>query len=221
MEQINKDIKNDIKIIVVGNSGTGKTSFVNKWIKDTFEETYKATIVSEFSYKIVDYKDKSYKIQLWDLAGMDQNICITKIFSKDSHGCIVLSDITDQKTLTECVKWKNTVDETTKFLDGTNIPSILIRNKVDLLEENNENEDDEDMIKDFCEKNNFLKCFKTSAKTGTNIEEAMIFLISNIVEKLEKISLSGNNPFEKRESLVLDNNKHKESNKENNNNGCC
>ena len=222
MDQINRDIKNDIKIIVVGNSGTGKTSFVNKWIKDTFEETYKATIVSEFSYKIVDYKDKSYKIQLWDLAGMDQNICITKIFSKDSHGCIVLSDITDQKTLTECVKWKNTVDETTKFLDGTNIPAILIRNKVDLLEENNENEDDEDMIKDFCEKNNFLKCFKTSAKTGTNIEEAMMFLIGNIVDKLEKISLSGNNPFEKRESLVLDNNKHKESNKENNNNnGCC
>ena len=221
MEQINKDIKNDIKIIVVGNSGTGKTSFVNKWIKDTFDESYKATIVSEFSYKIVDYKDKSYKSQLWDLAGMDQNICITKIFSKDSHGCIVLSDITNQKTLTECVKWKNTVDETTKFLDGTNIPAILIRNKVDLLEENDENEDDEDMIKDFCEKNNFLKCFKTSAKTGTNIEEAMIFLISNIVEKLEKISLSGNNPFEKRESLVLDNNKHKENNKENNNNGCC
>ena len=217
-----KSTKNELKIIVVGNSGTGKTSFVNKWIKDTFDENYKATIVSEFSYKIYDYKDKSYKIQLWDLAGMDQNICITKIFSKDSHGCIVLSDITNQKTLTECVKWKNTVDETTKFLDGTNIPAILIRNKVDLLEENDENEDDEDMIKDFCEKNNFLKCFKTSAKTGTNIEEAMMFLIGNIVDKLEKISLSGNNPFEKRESLVLDNNKHKESNKENNNNnGCC
>ena len=222
MDQMGKSSKNDIKIIVVGNSGTGKTSFVNKWIKDSFDETYKATIVSEFSYKIVDYKDKSYKIQLWDLAGMDQNICITKIFSKDSHGCIVLSDITDEKTLTECVKWKNTVDETTKFLDGSNIPSILIRNKIDLLEENNENDNDEDMIKDFCEKNKFLKCFKTSAKTGTNIEEAMLFLISNIVDKMEKISTSGNNPFEKRESIVLDNDKHKEKNKENNNNlGCC
>ena len=109
-----------------------------------------------------------------------------------------------------------------KILDGTNIPSILIRNKVDLLEENNEKDDDEEMIKDFCEKNKFLKCFKTSAKTGTNIEEAMLFLISNIVDKLEKINASGNNPFEKRESIVLDNNKHKESNKENNNNnGCC
>ena len=220
MENMSKNVKNDIKIIGVGNSGTGKTSFVNKWIKDTFDETYKATIVSEFSYKIVEYKDKTYKIQLWDLAGMDQNICITKIFSKDSHGCIVLSDITDEKTLTECIKWKNTVDETTKFIDGTNIPSILVRNKVDLLEENNE-KDDDDKIKDFCEKNKFLRCFKTSAKTGTNIEEAMMFLISNIVDKIEKVAQSGNNPFEKRESIVLENKKHDENNKDNNSYGCC
>ena len=217
---MNKNTKNELKIIVVGNSGTGKTSFVNKWIKDTFDETYKATIVSEFSYKIVDYKDKSYKIQLWDLAGMDQNICITKIFSKDSHGCIVVSDITDEKTLTECVKWKNTVDETTKFLDGTNIPSILIRNKVDLLENENNN-DEEDKMKEFCEKNQFLRCFITSAKTGTNIEEAMNFLISTIIDKMEKITTSGSNPFEKdRKSLVLQSSKHKDNNKENNQ-GCC
>ena len=222
---MSKTTKNDIKIIVVGNSGTGKTSFVNKWIKDTFDESYKATIVSEFSFKVIDYKDKSYKIQLWDLAGMDQNICITKIFSKDSHGCIVVSDITNEKTLPECVKWKNTVDETTKFIDDSYIPAILIRNKVDLLEENNDNDndnDDENMIKEFCEKNKFLRCFKTSAKTGTNIEEAMNFLISNIIDRMDKIAQSGSNPFEKqRESLVLQKSKNSDNNKDNNMNGCC
>ena len=223
MDQMSKTTKNDIKIIVVGNSGTGKTSFVNKWIKDTFDESYKATIVSEFSFKVIDYKDKSYKIQLWDLAGMDQNICITKIFSKDSHGCIVVSDITNEKTLPECVKWKNTVDETTKFIDDSNITAILIRNKVDLLEENNNNDnDDENMIKEFCEKNKFLRCFKTSAKTGTNIEEAMNFLISNIIDRMDKIAQSGSNPFEKqRESLVLQKSKNSDNNKDNNMNGCC
>ena len=221
MEQMGKNAKNELKIIVVGNSGTGKTSFVNKWIKDTFDENYKATIVSEFSYKIFDYKNKSYKIQLWDLAGMDQNICITKIFSKDSHGCIVLSDITDPKTLEECVKWKNTVDETTKFLDQTNLPSILIRNKVDLLE-NDDNNDDEEKIKEFCDSHSFLRCFKTSAKTGTNIDEAMNFLIGHIIDKLEKIAESGANPFEKdRKSLVLQSKNHSENSKENNAMGCC
>ena len=221
MEQMGKNAKNELKIIVVGNSGTGKTSFVNKWIKDTFDENYKATIVSEFSYKIFDYKNKSYKIQLWDLAGMDQNICITKIFSKDSHGCIVLSDITDPKTLEECVKWKNTVDETTKFLDQTNLPSILIRNKIDLLE-NDDNNDDEEKIKEFCDSHSFLRCFKTSAKTGTNIDEAMNFLIGHIIDKLEKIAESGANPFEKdRKSLVLQSKNHSENSKENNAMGCC
>ena len=221
MDQVGKSTKNELKIIVVGNSGTGKTSFVNKWIKGTFDENYKATIVSEFSYKIFDYKDKSYKIQLWDLAGMDQNICITKIFSKDSHGCIVLSDINDKSTLDKSVKWKNTVDETARFLDGTNIPSILIRNKIDLLE-NEENNDDEEQMKEFCEKNKFLRCFKTSAKTGTNIDEAMNFLISVIIDKMEALIQSGSNPFEKdRKSMVLQSAKHSENNKENNGMGCC
>ena len=222
MDQMGKNTKNELKIIVVGNSGTGKTSFVNKWIKGTFDENYKATIVSEFSYKIFDYKDKSYKIQLWDLAGMDQNICITKIFSKDSHGCIVLTDITDKKTLDISIKWKNTVDETARFLDGSNIPSILIRNKIDLLE-NEDNNDDEEQMKEFCEKNNFLRCYKTSAKTGTNIDEAMNFLISTIIDKMESLSKNGENPFEKdRKSMVLQSLKHSENNKENNSmGGCC
>ena len=65
-----KNFGNDLKIIVVGNAGTGKTSFVNKWTKNTFSDAYKATIVSEFGYKIFNYQGKFYRIQLWDLAGI-------------------------------------------------------------------------------------------------------------------------------------------------------
>ena len=221
MDQMGKSTKNDLKIIVVGNSGTGKTSFVNKWVKDIFDENYKATIVSEFSYKIFDYKEKSYKIQLWDLAGMDQNICITKIFSKDSHGCIVLSDITDEKTLNECIRWKNSVDESTKFIDGSNIPSILIRNKIDLLK-NQDNNDDDEQMKQFCQEHSFLRWFKTSAKTGINVEESMNFLITTIIDKLEKMAENGSNPFvNDRKSLVLQRPKQSENGKENNDGGCC
>jgi Ras and EF-hand domain-containing protein len=67
-----KNFRNDLKIIVVGNSNTGKTSFVNKWTKNTFSEHYKATIVSEFGYKIYEFKGKFYRIQLWDLAGKER-----------------------------------------------------------------------------------------------------------------------------------------------------
>ena len=93
--------RSDLKIIVIGTSGTGKTSFVNKWTKNIFNETYKATIVSEFGFKIYDYEGRLYPRQLWDLAGQDKNAMVTKIFAKDAHGCVVMSDATNIQTREE------------------------------------------------------------------------------------------------------------------------
>ena len=94
-------IRTDLKIIVIGSSGTGKTSYVNKWTKNIFFEEYKATIVSEFGFKVFENEGKLYRIQLWDLAGQDKNLQVTKIFAKDSHGCIILCDATKAETLQE------------------------------------------------------------------------------------------------------------------------
>ena len=95
------NFRSDLKIIVIGNSGTGKTSFVNRWTKNIFSDTYKATIVSEFGFKIFEADGKLYRIQLWDLAGQDKNAMVTKIFAKDSHGCIVMADATNLQTREE------------------------------------------------------------------------------------------------------------------------
>jgi len=96
-----ESIRSDLKIIVIGSSGTGKTSYVNKWTKNIFLEEYKATIVSEFGFKVFEHEGKLYRIQLWDLAGEDKNSTVTKIFAKDSHGCIILCDATKSSTLEE------------------------------------------------------------------------------------------------------------------------
>ena len=93
--------RSDLKIIVIGNSCTGKTSLVNKWTKNIFSDTYKETIVSEFGFKIFEKDGKLYRIQLWDLAGQDKNAMVTKIFSKDAHGCIIMSDATNIQTRKE------------------------------------------------------------------------------------------------------------------------
>ena len=95
------NFRSDLKIIVIGTSGTGKTSFVNKWTKNQFSDTYKATIVSEFGFKIFENEGKLYRIQLWDLAGQDKNAMVTKIFAKDAHGCVVMSDATIIQTREE------------------------------------------------------------------------------------------------------------------------
>ena len=97
----NSGFRSNLKIIVIGTSGTGKTSFVNKWTKNIFSDTYKATIVSEFGFKIFEQDGKLYRIQLWDLAGQDKNAMVTKIFAKDAHGCVVMADATNAQTREE------------------------------------------------------------------------------------------------------------------------
>ena len=216
-----KEIKSELKIIVIGNSNTGKTSFVNKWTKGTFTDFYKATVVSEFSYKVFQYKDKYYRIQLWDLAGQDKNTHITKIFSKNSHGCLVLCDITNKETLNDTLKWKESVDESTRFIDGDIIPSVLVQNKIDLVDE--ESLKDEEDIKKFAEDNKYIGYFRTSVKMGVGVDECMEFLITNILERIAKCSVGGKNPLEKdRQNLVLE---HKKIIDQNNPNkatgGCC
>ena len=92
---------NNLKIIVIGTSGTGKTCLVNKWTKNIFTETYKATIISDFGFKIFEKDGQLYRIQIWDLAGQDKNHMVTKIFAKDAHGCVLVSDATDKQTREE------------------------------------------------------------------------------------------------------------------------
>ena len=214
-----KNLKNEIKIIVIGNSNTGKTSLVNKWTKGNFTDFYKATVVSEFSYKLFQYNEKFYRIQLWDLAGQDQNTCITKIFSKNAEGCLILCDITNKDSLNDTLKWKRSLDETTKFIDGDFLPAVLVQNKIDLVEEEIVKNDIE--IKKFAEDNKFIGFFRTSAKMGVGIDECMEFLITNILDRKEKYIKKRSNPVEKDvKNLVLEQKKVNENN-EVVGKGCC
>ena len=91
----------DLKIIIIGNSGTGKTSLVNKWTKNIFDESYQSTLVSTFGFKIFEVDGKLYRIQLWDLAGQDKSASITKIFARNAHGCMVVTDATVREKIGE------------------------------------------------------------------------------------------------------------------------
>ena len=133
----------DLKIVVVGNSGTGKTSFCKRWINDEFDNTYKATVLSDFSYKVYEFEGNYYKIQFWDIAGQDKNIYTSKVFTKNSHGCLILADITNIDTLNKTLLWKKAIDDNTRFIDGGFLPCVLVLNKSDLANEEQMSNDKE------------------------------------------------------------------------------
>ena len=188
-----------IKIIIIGNSGSGKTSFCNRWTKGSFSETYKATIMTDFSEKIHKHNNKEYKISLWDLAGQDKNIHTTKILTKNALCCLVFCDITNIKSRNDTLKWKTSVDENSTFLNTTKkIPCFLIENKIDLVDEETVKNITE--LSEFSQNNHFSGFYRTSAKTGENVEFIMNSVIDYIINKLEECSKEGDK-IEQRSSL--------------------
>ena len=216
--QDDKVIIGNFKILVIGKSGAGKTSYVNKWLKNRFVENYKATIVSEYSSKVYKYDGKLYKIILWDIAGADHYASVTKTFSKDAQGCITMADAMESISLEETIKWKNALDDSETFVDKGKIPNILIQNKVDLLPQNEI--DDMTQLKEFSNKNGFDAYFKTSAKTGYNIKESMDKFIEIIVKRIN--AMSSKEMSSDRNTIAIDPEKNNEKDKyRNKQTGCC
>ena len=165
MSQSNK-FRTDLKIITIGNSGTGKTSLVDKWTKNIFSDTYKETIVSLFGFKIFENEGRTFRIQLWDLAGKDKNALVTKIFAKDADGILVLSDASNISTRENTIYWKTVIEESTTYLNGGKFPFLLVESKCDLIDETPEYEEG---LKKFAETNEFIGAFSVSSKTGKNV----------------------------------------------------
>ena len=207
MSQSNK-FRTDLKIITIGNSGTGKTSLVDKWTKNIFSDTYKETIVSLFGFKIFENEGRTFRIQLWDLAGKDKNALVTKIFAKDADGILVLSDASNISTRENTIYWKTVIEESTTYLNGGKFPFLLVESKCDLIDETPEYEEG---LKKFAETNEFIGAFSVSSKTGKNVEESIEFLIKHIIKRLENnMKTKGTNGYR---PIEVENNEEEKYNK--------
>lgn len=196
----------DIKILVVGTSGTGKTSFCKRYITGEFSSEYKATVLSEYQHKIFNYNNYDYKIHLWDIAGQDKCIYTSKVFVKGAHGCLVMCDITQPETMTHSLKWKKAINENGLFVDGTPIPAIIVQNKIDLVKEEELENDDE--IKNFAKENGFEDYTRISCKEGKGVEDCMDNFLRKIIDRVEEFNKKNNVDVDNRRYTSIVKEKH-------------
>ena len=201
----------EIKTILVGMSGTGKTNIINAMTNQPFDSDKISTLTSSFVDKYIEIKKKKYHVELWDTAGQEKYRSLTKIFVKDSRIVIFVYDITTRASFEEIDYWVTTVKE----ILGEGPVYGLIGNKKDLFIKE---EIDEDTGRN--KANEIGAIFKlTSAKT----ERAAINDYMN--ELLEEfLRRNGENIKKEPRRQTIDRSvevKNKKKKDKNDNNKCC
>lgn len=176
-----------LKVLVVGDIATGKTSIIGRYAYGTFLQRYKPTIGVDFAWKPLKWNDGTLiRLQLWDIAGQERFNNMTRVYYKEAVGAVVVFDVNRLPTYESTAKWKSEIDSRVCFPNTDDpIPVILVGNKID-LKENGFGVSKAEMD-DFCEENGFVKFFETSAKENTNIEEAIHFLVDKILSKMKTV----------------------------------
>ena len=168
----------DLKIILLGDAGVGKTSISGRYIDSTFKDNYQATLQVEKRMKIINEDDKtSVRLNIWDTAGQEKFRSITRQFYRDCHGAFIVFDLTKKSSFNELKNWMDELK--THGNDDTVI--IILANKSDLT---TEREISEEEIKNKI--NNKYKYFEVSAKTGNNISLAFDEMKKLIMQKIKK-----------------------------------
>lgn len=158
-----------LKVIVLGDSGVGKTSILNRFVKQEFSQSYRATVGADFLFKEFNVDGKAVSLQLWDTAGQERFQSLGNAFYRGTDCCLLVFDITNAESFENISSWKNEFLERSGN-EGTNFPIILIGNKCDMTAERKVSKEN---AKTWAE-NEKLIFDEVSAKEDIRIEEAFM-----------------------------------------------
>ena len=163
------------KVIIIGDTGVGKSNILSRYVKDEFSSNSKSTVGVELGIKFLKIKNTNTKIQIWDTAGQERYKAITSSYFKGSNGCFIVYDITSESSFNNIENWYAEIQKET----SKDIPILLVGNKCDLEDERKV------PIEKGKEKAQNLNCafFETSALKKINIDKIFEELVNNIYEK--------------------------------------
>ena len=166
----------NLKIILIGDSYVGKTTIINTYTENNFNEEICPTIGLENTVKIIDIRGFKAKIQIWDTAGQEKFNSLTKQFFRNTDGILLIFDLTNKSSFNNIKKWLSEV----KTHSDHSIKKLLIGNKSDMKDKIKVTKNDIDNF--FKEKNN-LKYMEISAKDNLNVSNVFETLINDIIGK--------------------------------------
>ncbi|XP_005356842.1 ras-related protein Rab-3C isoform X1 [Microtus ochrogaster] len=166
------------KLLIIGNSSVGKTSFLFRYADDSFTSAFVSTVGIDFKVKTVFKNEKRIKLQIWDTAGQERYRTITTAYYRGAMGFILMYDITNEESFNAVQDWSTQI----KTYSWDNAQVILVGNKCDM--------EDERIIS--TERGQHLgeqlgfEFFETSAKDNVNVKQTFERLVDIICDKMSE-----------------------------------
>ena len=208
-----------LKVIIVGDMDTGKTSIIKRYLYDKFDNNKNSTIAPELKTKIIKINGINYNINFWDLPGQDRNAFISGHFARDTDGIIYCCDVGNKKSMENLKKWEEALKSKENIDD---ITKIVIENKCDLKGNESQYNDNSSALRKI---SNELECsnfFRTSALNGYFVKTSIEYLINEIIKKIKIEDIeeyNENNRVKRRGSMKIIELEYKNTNNKSKN--CC
>lgn len=163
-----------VKLLMLGDTNTGKTSLLLRFCAGKFESNFVTTIGVDFKSKQVERNHRKLNLQVWDTAGQEKFQTITPAYYHAAMGVVITYDVTDKNSFDHIEDWINRLAQH----GHEKVQRILVGNKADLEELRKVPTADGEAL---ASKNNML-FFEASAKTGNNVEESFLQIADKVVE---------------------------------------
>ncbi|CAM4798547.1 unnamed protein product [Rotaria magnacalcarata] len=185
------------KILLIGDSGVGKTSLLNRFSDDTFSESFISTIGIDFRSKMITNAKEKIKLQIFDTAGQERFRSITCLYFKDAHAVMIVFDVTKQESFDNIKMWLEEVNTNAT----TDVNIVLVGNKCDLASER---------VVDYAKAKELadslhISYIETSAKGSNNVEQIFQTVITEILSNNESPTIQITNTEEKSETKPVEN----------------
>lgn len=165
------------KLLLIGDSGVGKSCLLLRFADDTYTQSYISTIGVDFKIRTIELEGKTVKLQIWDTAGQERFRTITSSYYRGAHGIIIVYDVTDRESFTNVRHWIQEIDK--YAADG--VKKLLVGNKCDLSSKKVVSYDEAKELADSLG----ISFMETSAKNSHNVELSFQQMATDIKQTVQ------------------------------------